>query len=141
MAIDHAVGGLAALGLSTTGILAAGAMGPMNLPMGDLFDISLFAVGGAIARAFLDAKADRDAAAKSGVKHDDLPEIDLVSLGYAILGAPFVGAMTYAIARWMGVSQDYIIIAIIVGMGYLGRDGINWIISIVQKIIATRIGG
>ncbi len=139
MAVDNAVSGGVILAATSVGLLAH-APGPFSLPMDQIAFVTLFAVLGAVARAVLDAKDARDTAIKGGVEREKLPRIDLVSLGYAILGAPFVGTLAYAAIRWMGISTDYAIATIIMGMGYMGRDGINLVISTVTALLKLRLG-
>jgi hypothetical protein len=124
---------------SSAGILAMGAMGPLNLPFGQLASVSMIAALGVLGRAFFDANAARSDARKAGVPKDQLPQIDFMSLGYALVGAPLVGNVAYGIIRYLAV-PDYGTLPAIMLMGYLGNDGINYVLSTVKSLIKTRFG-
>lgn len=140
MAIDHAVGGPVILAASSLGFMSAAAMGPLNFSMSEIGTVSLLAAMGAVARTFLDAKQARDRAAAGGIERDKLPSVDVVALGYALIGAPVMGSIALALVRAVGFLPDYAAVPTIMCGGYLGRDGINWAISVFQSVISRRTG-
>src|SRR6185369_3543177 len=107
------------------GLAAAGILGPLNFPLADFGWATAFAMVGALGRAVLDAKAIRDKAVESGVSRGNLPQFDLVSLVYAMFGAPLIGGITLASVRGAGFLPDWSAAPIIMGLGYMGRDGVN----------------
>lgn len=137
MALDHAISGGIVLAASSVGMITAGSVGTVNVPISQLCFVSVFAALGAIGRTFLDAKDARDMAAKSGA--GNLPRVDLTALAYALLGAPVVGNIGYAVVQSFQL-RDAIAVPVIMGMGYLGRDGINMVVSIVKTILKARFG-
>ena len=139
MAVDNVAGGAFIFSAAAIGV-AAKDLPAFGLSMDKIVIVAGFAIAGAVARAFLDAKAARDAALEAGTPHAELPRVDLVSLAYAILGAPFVGTIAYAGIEWAGISTDYAIATTIMGFGYLGRDGINIVTSAVSALLKARLG-
>lgn len=141
MAVDHAIGGAAVFAASSAGLIAAGAAGPLNFSLSQFGAISLLAAMGALARVFLDAKEARDKARASGVEPEHYPRVDVIALGYALLGAPLMGSIGLALVHLLGFLPDYAAVPVIMGMGYLGRDGINWAISLFQRFVGQKAAG
>jgi len=140
MATEASAGGLilAAVG---SALAAGGLGGPLDFPLGDFGWATFFAMIGALGRAALDAKAARDAARGVGVAAGNLPGLDLVSLAYAAFGAPLVGGLALFGVRAVGFVPDWGAAPVIMGAGYMGRDGVNYAIGLARDIVNRKSGG
>lgn len=132
---EHVIGGGIFLGLAGAGMAAGGAAGALNFSLVEIATVSLFAGIGAVARTFLDAKAARDKAAGNGTPKDKLPTVDLISLGYALLAAPFVGSVAMFLIESYGAVPDYGAAFFLMGGGYLGRDIVSYALGILEKFL------
>lgn len=147
MAVDHAFWGGMTLILVGAGLTTGGIAGPLGeLSLTEIGIVSILAAGGAAARAFLNAKEAREKAANSGTPPDKLPKIDLISLGYALIGAPFMGSVGLAAIRAGGdvlhfPIPAYGIAPAIMAMGYYGKDAIEFVRSIGSRALNQRGGG
>lgn len=139
MASEPVTGGLF-LAASSAGVMAGGFLGPLNFPLEDFGWATLFAMIGALGRAVLDAKASRDKAIAAGIENRNLPRFDLVSLVYALFGAPLVGGIALASVRGLGFLPDWSAAPVIMGLGYMGRDGVNAIVGLFRDFVGQKIG-
>lgn len=141
MAADHIVGGGVVLAAASAGLVTITKTDPLHVPLEQLALVTLFAAIGAVARAFMDGAAARQKAAQDGVERGKRPEVDYLTLGYALLGAPFVGDLAWTIVQYVGFIPDSAAVCVVMGTGYLGRDAINAVISRFQRSIVGKIGG
>lgn len=116
-----------------TGVIAGGQAGPLAFSMSDFGWATAFAAIGMIGREFLDAKDERDKAIAAGLPPHPL---DYVSLAYGLFSCPLVGGISLALSHATGFVPDYAAAPIIMGIGYLGRDGVNLALNIIRAIIS-----
>lgn len=139
MASEPLTGGLV-LAAASAGVLTSGFLGTMDFPLSELAAASFFAVIGSIGRSLLDAKAKRDKAIDAGVPTGNLPRLDFVSLIYAIFATPLIGGLALAAVRGLGFLPDWSAMPVIMGVGYMGQDGVNAIISLFRDMIGRKAG-
>ncbi len=137
--VSEPLSGGIVLAAAGAGIAVGGFFGPLNFPLADFGWATVFAVLGVLGRAVLDAKDAREAARAKGA--EKLPVFDFVSFAYGMFGAPLMGGIALASVRAIGFFPDYAAAPVIMGMGYMGRDGINLVIGTARDIVSKRTGG
>lgn len=137
MAAEHAVGGSIFLALSASSLVFGGDGGPFSFPLADLGWASMFVFAGAVARAALDAKEARAEARRLRLPMP--PGLDGASLAYALLAAPMMGAMTLASVKGLGFVPDNMAVPALMGFGYWGRDGVDWILDLAKSVITRKV--
>lgn len=118
---------------SALGLIAGGASGPLNFPLSDFGAATLFASIGVVGRAVLDARDARTAALAAGASPH---AFDFVGLAYGLFATPLIGGMALAFSRQVGFVPDFAAVPIIMGMGYMGRDGVSFLLDIVRSILS-----
>lgn len=134
--------GLPILAATSVGMAIGGATGPLDFSLLEFVAVSFFAAFGVLAQAVLTAKEARDKAAD--LPEDKRPRMDMISLGYSLLAAPFLGSVALAIVRAGGDIFHFAVpaygqIPAIMAMGYAGKTGIAWARSVLgQRFIGDK---
>lgn len=107
----------------------------------------IFGMVGAFAYQFIRAQVSRQKAADAGIAIADRPKIDVVMLGYSILGAPLASAcLIFAIHQWHGATGfgDATWLQSAAGFmvaGAAGPEVVTKVVGALLNLIGSKTGG
>lgn len=106
---DPATGSIAATAAVVTSAGGVAILSTINaIPLGEYVPGTIFAIIGAIGWQFIAAQVAREAAAKNGTPLSQRPTIDLVTVGYAIFGAPLASGALIALIHLFGGTANFL---------------------------------
>ena len=106
---DPATGSVAATAAVITSASGMAILSTLNtIPLQEYVPGTIFAIIGSIGWQFIAAQVAREKAAQDGTPADKRPVIDLVTVGYAIFGAPLASGALIAIIHMFGGTANFL---------------------------------
>lgn len=141
------VAATAALGTTTVGIGVLGQYMPPGASMNEFLYGCVFAMFGAFCYQFIAAQVARQVATDQHVPIDQLPRVDIRTVGYAMCGAPLSAAfLIFGIHYFKGATGfgDTTFFQSVAGFMAAGAAGPKIVIKAVAAIVTlvgSRLGG
>lgn len=126
-----------------TGISAGGIsfLSRFNIPTDEFLVGLVCAAIGAVAWQFLVAQSAREDAAAKGIAAKDRPTVDLVTVGYALFGAPLVAGALIVLIHSFGGTANFLSFGGFMVAGAGGPRLVRPIVALLLSVIPKPKGG
>lgn len=139
---DPATGGIAATAAAVTSAGGIAILSTVHdIPLNEYVPGTVFAIIGAVGWQFIRAQDAREKSAQNGTAFKDRPTIDLVTVGYAIFGAPLASGALIALIHLFGGTATLLSLGGFMLAGAAGPSIVQRAISMFVAILPNKPPG